>query len=186
MFDFLLATNIFIIAGYTFSAFLLLILWAFFRKRLPIKSLAEVSNAVVAFYALCWVLLCIAEFIRISHMGDFGRYRGALLESKFLSCLIITVAVAIPFLRKRPLWLLAPIGIILNYGNIILLMRSKDPAEWQSSWAIQGGSDTNQILWGLESQRPFVLPSIGLAYCLFLFLLYLLAVWAKKFAHTPQ
>lgn len=181
MFDFLLAVNLFFIVGYTFSALVLLLLRAFHRKPLPIASLARISNMAIAFYALCWVLLFCFDFIQLWRRGDFGTLQRIAENIKFLSCLGTMVVLAVPFLRKRPLWLLIPISLLLNMDNIAGLFRDHSTGTIPS-----GVADTTQILWGLETREPMALLVLGALYCLFLFLLYLLAVWAKKFAHTPQ
>lgn len=177
MFGILLVSDLFIRLGYATSAISLLI-WLSFRYKRDkslISSLASVSNGVLAFYALCYVLLFAYDYFT-----QTTSTKNSLLTIVANGYLLVAVAMAFPWIRRRALWVLLPFSIVINAYDVVHNLTAPVTPGWHTN--IYPGSFLGAII----QQKPYLLIVMIGFYMLLVLCFYQLNKWAKKFAETPS
>jgi hypothetical protein len=175
MYGVLLVSDLFIRLGYTVTAIILLIWLAIQYKsnKSLISSLASVSNGVLAFYALCYILLFCYDYFTQT------VFKNSLLTIVANGYLVVALAMAFPLIRKHALWILMPFSILINayevYHNIFT------PEIPGSHTGVYAGSFFSAVM----EQKPYLLLVMIGFYMLLVLCLYQFNKWAKKFSEAP-
>ncbi len=186
MYGILLVSDLFIRLGYTVSAIILLIWLAVQHKKNKslIASLASVSNGVLAFYALCYTLLFFYAYFTQGGYDDGPNqiHKTSIRIIFILGYLWVCLAMAFPWIRNRPLWILIPFVIIINaykfIGNSFVI--SNRAGYHEASWL---GNFFSGFVFSRSAFGVFlVLAGI---YFMLVLCLYMFGKWVRKFAETP-
>lgn len=157
MTDAAIILDVFFRAGYGITAIVLGVV-CLLAPRWRATRLVRPANGLLAFYALCMLLIDIVALVMgyAHHASSVSTNLPHFLVYNFLPF----AAVVLLFLsiKRHPQWLLAPFALLVNY-----------------SWI-----GTDQLIAKLFELKPYVLVLMGLLYLLVVFLLYILGVWARR------
>jgi hypothetical protein len=167
MFADLTIAHIFVTLGYALAAVCLLLLWLFTKQDPRISAAARLSNGVLAFYALCIVLMTAALLAKAVWVEKETGLPYFNFVKPALPLLGVLVIWAFPYARRHPLWLLIPFALLINWINV-----------WQN--------DSHQMILGLFHSEPVVLWLICVLYVILITVLYLLSLWAKRIMADNQ
>jgi hypothetical protein len=159
MSNFWILLDVFVRAGYVFTALVLIIFYISFRKKAPVLLLASLSNLLVTYFSLIMGLLGVYYLFQGYH--EHGKGLPIFLFFRVIPYFLIVVFFLI--FKKRPLRLLFPFSLLLNLHA--------------------GGffkSDSDELLRQLIMVKPYVLILMGLSYLLLLYLFYFFTIWTRK------
>ena len=111
MSNFWIILDVFIRAGYVFTALVLLILYFSIRKKASVLLLVSLSNNLTAYFSLCMGLLSAYYLYQGYHEHGKGLQRVFSFFQVFPYFLIVALFL---LFKKRPLWLLLPFTLLLN------------------------------------------------------------------------
>jgi predicted membrane protein len=150
---------LFVRAGFAFAAAVLVTAyWLAPRLRPSLAGLSRVAGGLLAFYALCTLMI---DGVAIIRTAALWRYVTPVLLP------LLAIIVLFLTIRKWPQWLPVPFALLINFS----LIRAVCSGQW-------GGDD--QLLVQLWSVKPYILLLMGLLFLLLVFVLYLLGIWFRR------
>jgi hypothetical protein len=176
MYGILLVSDLFVRMGYTVSAIIMLVWLVIIRKKNNsfLSSLASISNGILAFYALCYVLLFAYDYFT-----QTSYTKNSLLTILANGYLLIALAMAVPWIRRQALGVLLPFSILINAYDLYRGFTAPVIPGWHTQ--IYPGS----FLLAVMEQKPYLLIVMIGCYMLLVLCLYQFYKWAKKFAEAP-